>query len=350
MTSGPTNSSADGPREIYRRRLEARQGLLSELATRRDRSGLLRLGVFAIAAALGWFAIKGTLPICPVAIPAGLFVALVWSQSRIERGMECARRAIAFYERGIARIEHRWQGGGETGDRFTEPHHPYTSDLDIFGRGSLFELLSTARTRGGEAKLAAWLLAAGDPDTLRERQRAIEELQPMLDLREELAVLGGEFRVGVNPAHLNEWATAPVNIFAPALRVSAFVLSALMAGALLWWFATSFVGIEATRVVVAIGAVAGALALSVRKRVLNISEGIGEPAHDLDLLSQILKLLERQAFRSATLAALRAKIGTTGGHAASRRIGHLRRLMELLDSRDNFLVRIIGPPLFWTTQ
>jgi MutS domain V len=342
--------TAATPREIYRQRLAARSGQLSNLDTRRHRCGLLRLIVFVLAATAVWFAIQGKLPLWPTALPVAIFVALVWWQSRIEREMECARRAIAFYERGIARIEHRWQGGGETGERFIDPHHPYSLDLDIFGRGSLFELLSTARTRGGEAKLADWLREGAAPAELRQRHQAIEELRPSLDLREQLAVLGSDFRVGVNPEHLSQWAIAPVNVFAPSLRWGAFILSILMAGALLWWFATSFIGIEATRVVVAIGAVAGAMGLSLRKRVLEIAAGIHEPAHDLELLAQILALLERQSFTSARLATLSAAIRTGSGHAASGRIGRLRRWMELMDSRDNFFVRIIGPPLLWTTQ
>lgn len=338
------------PRNIYRERLEARSGHLAGLNSRRQRLGLLRLLVFGLAAAAAWLAIAGKLPAWPIAIPLAMFVALVWWQSRIEREIECAQRAIAFYERGLARIEHRWQGGGETGERFIDPHHPYSLDLDIFGRGSLFELLSTARTRGGEAKLADWLREDGEPAELRQRHHAIEELRPLVDLREKLAVLASDFRVGVNPDHLSHWAVAPVNVFAPSLRWSAFILSILMAVALLWWFATQFIGIEATRVVVGIGAVVGALGVSLRKRVSGIAAGIHGPAHDLELLTQILALLERQSFRSPRLAALSAAIRTRGGLAASGRIGRLRRWMELMDSRDNFFVRIIGPPLLWTTQ
>jgi len=340
----------DVPREVYRLRLETRNRELAALDARRDRCGLLRLAVFALAGAAVWLAIQGRLPVWPIAIPAAIFVALVWWQSRIEREMECARRATAFYERGMARLEHRWQGGGETGERFIDPHHPYSVDLDIFGRGSLFELLSTARTRGGETRLADWLRASGDPVELRQRHDAIEELRPLLDLREQLAVLGSDFRVGVNPEHLTAWAAAPMNPFAPALRRCAFFLSVLMALALVWWFDTEFVGIAATRVVVAIGAIVGTLALSVRKRVLGIARDVNEPAHDLDLLSQILALLERPAFASARLGSLSSAIRTNSGQAASHRIAHLRRLMELLDSRDNFFVRIVGPPLLWTTQ
>ena len=61
---------------------------------------------------------------------------------------------LHFYERGLARIEDRWAGSGETGERFDDPHHVYAADLDLFGKGSLFQLLSTARTRMGEDTLA----------------------------------------------------------------------------------------------------------------------------------------------------------------------------------------------------
>src|SRR4051794_20146332 len=100
------------PQEIYKERLDARTLSLAELGAKRHRFGILRLLIFAVAAALGWFAVQGKLPSWPVAIPIALFVALVCWQSRVEREMECARRAIAFYERGLARIEHRWHGGG----------------------------------------------------------------------------------------------------------------------------------------------------------------------------------------------------------------------------------------------
>ena len=59
--------------------------------------------------------------------------------------------------RGIARIEDRWAGTGQTGDRFRDPNHVYAADLDLFGRGCLFELLSTARLPMGENQLAHWL-------------------------------------------------------------------------------------------------------------------------------------------------------------------------------------------------
>ena len=96
--------------------------------------------------------------------PLILFLILVVAHARVWESLEHANRSVLFYERGIERLENRWMGTGETGDRFRNPSHIYEADLDIFGKGSLFELLSTARTRSGEDALAAWLLAPASRD------------------------------------------------------------------------------------------------------------------------------------------------------------------------------------------
>jgi len=65
-------------------------------------------------------------------------------------------------------------------------HNPYAQDLDLFGKGSLFELLCTARTYIGEDTLARWLLTPAAPDAVHARHDAVNELRPRLDLREDL--------------------------------------------------------------------------------------------------------------------------------------------------------------------
>ena len=190
------------PHAIYTSRLADRTRTLAILKHRRDQTGILRLIVFLAIAAAIWYAIQGTVSAWLIALPVVAFIALVSWQSRIERACECARRAIRFYEQGLARLENRWHtdpfasGGSE---RFGNAHHPYSGDLDLFGHASLFQLVSTARTAGGESRLAAWLQSPASPDQLRERHTAIDELKPLLDLREQLAILGDDFRSAVSP-------------------------------------------------------------------------------------------------------------------------------------------------------
>ena len=141
------------PLDEYVRRLKDRRGRQIFLAHRERLLGFSRLGVFLLGLVVAfvafyfqWF--SGWWLIVPIAVFSGL---LFWHE-RVARAWHRAGRAVAFYERGLARLNNDWKGKGQQGTRFQEETHPYAADLDLFGSGSLFELLCTARTHfGGNA-------------------------------------------------------------------------------------------------------------------------------------------------------------------------------------------------------
>jgi DNA mismatch repair ATPase MutS len=108
-------------------------------------------------------------------------------------------------------------------------------------------------------------------------------------------------------------------------------------------------GFEARMALIAVGAVEGLFSVPLRNRVLGIIHGLHEPSHDLDLLAELLAVVEAAKFESPRLAELHGTL-RTHGEPASKRIAQLRRLQELLDSRDNVFVRMFGPLLLWGTQ
>ena len=42
---------------------------------------------------------------------------------------------------------------GDSGEDFLDENHSYSQDLDIFGRGSLFQFINTAVTSMGQTKI-----------------------------------------------------------------------------------------------------------------------------------------------------------------------------------------------------
>ncbi len=62
------------------------------------------------------------------------------------------------------------------GQQFADEKHFYTSDLDIFGEASLFQLANRAATARGNQKLSAWLSAPTDKSEILSRQQAVKEL------------------------------------------------------------------------------------------------------------------------------------------------------------------------------
>jgi hypothetical protein len=304
-------------------------------------------------------ALAGALPVLWAAVPGAAFVVLIVAHERLLRALERRKRAARFYERALARLDGAWAGAGEGGAKYLDPAHSYARDLDLFGKGSLFELLCTARTHIGEDTLARWLLTPAAPDAVRARQQAVEELRERVDLREELAILAEEARTGVDPASLAAWGEAsPLLAKGGRARVWALTVAGLAgASAFLLSNAASLGLIHLPG-----AAIAGlrdfflvALVLNCfflyrfHQRVGQVVQAVDEAAHELKLLSGTLVRLERESFHSPLLAALRTSLDAEGD-PPSKRLARLDRLTEYLDSRDHVLVRIAEPFVFWTTH
>ncbi len=344
--STPAGPSAGGPETEYGARLAERSALAARLLGRETRLSNARLAVFGLGLvvaglALGARVLHGAWLLPPL---AGFIVLVLW-HDRVIRARLRADRAVAFYQRGLARLAGTWMGEGVAGAGFLDPAHPYAADLDIFGEGSLFELLCTARTAAGEARLARWLAEPSPHDAVRERHAALEELRARLDLREELALLGEEVRAGVHPQVLAEWGAQEASHGIAIWRVISALLAVLALAALGGWI----LGGAGPLPLVFMLVLEAVVALRFRGQVAHVLAAVEQPARDLALLAELLECLEAERFASPRLVALRAAMETDGA-PPSREIARLRRLLELADARRNQLFAPIAALLLWGLQ
>ena len=220
----------------------------------------------------------------------------------------------------------------------------YSRDLDLFGVGSLFELLCTARTRAGQETLAYWLLAPASPEVIRGRHAAVAELQHRLGLREDLAVVAEEARSLEPAGALAAWGEGEPLLASRALRLLAATLAALwlvsLAAWMLWGLAYPALLVSAVNL---------GLNLSYRRRVESVVRAVEKAARDLGLLAGVLGRLEAEHSVAPRLVELRQALQSEGW-PPSRWIARLNRLMVYLDSRRNMLVAAIDLFVFWTLQ
>ena len=332
------------PAAEYRRRLDARRLEHARLEALDAAHGWIRLAVFLCAFALATLAYRGSVSGWWLAAPTAAFLVLVIRHDRVIRARVAASRAVTFYEHGLARLEDRWAGLGSSGERFRDEAHPYANDLDLFGRGSLFELLSTARTRFGEDALAAWLLAPAPVEDILARHEAIAELAPALDLRESLSVVGSTVGAGVDGSALASWAAAPSGLRPPALRLVALGLTASMTGSLVVWGVTGTPTMFAAVLLLQI-----LFSAPLRAAVDRVLHAAAAPARDLDILVGLLVQLEQGAFTSGRLVALRDSL-RTHDVTASRAVASLQRLVEMHDWQHNPLFAPIAAVFMWGTH
>ena len=333
------------PSEEYAQRLKQREALIAHFQRIHGRIGSVRLLFVAATLVALWLALfERSLWIGWSAVPIALFAVAVSYHSRVRRQLVQAERAAAFYRSGLARIEDRWAGTGQPGTRFDDPHHVYASDLDLFGKGGLFELLSTARTRMGEESLARWLLAPSPVETLHERHACIAELRARLDLREQLAVLGVDGGVAVHPERLLEWAETPNDLTAPWILWTSILLPVLLLATGIVWSGWNFAAPAILTLIIE----AAVLAV-LKKRTDRVLAGTENAFDDLKVLAAVLERIEREPFESVPMQALIKRL-TSNTLAASTVISRLSTIANLAESRRNIIVAVLDVPLMYSLQ
>ena len=345
-------------REEYSSRLEARQRDLAVQRRRHELVGRLRVAVLvAIVGVISAVALSAGIPAWLLAPLAVVFAFLGARLQKAEGETARLERAVVHYQRGLDRLEGRWDESGETGERVADPKHLYARDLDLFGEASLFQLISVARTRMGEDTLADWLLEAATPDVVGQRQASVRELAPKLDLREDLSVLGAEAKAGIHPEPLAEWGEGPAHLDTGPLRLAARLLAFLgaLAIAAVIAYLSHRAGILAlpgivgpllggyftVMLVAAVG-----IAIAFRGQTELVFSQADNATKDLALLSQVLARLEQEEFSSPQLKSLKAAL-ESAGEAPSARVEKLSRLIDLLNWRANMIFGPVALFLYW---
>lgn len=320
---------AADPFAEYTNRLAARRAAVAAAQTRSQNLWKWRRIVFVAGLLMIGLGFAGWLAPWWLLVPLIIFIAQMVKHQQISETIAQENKAVQFYEYSLARLGDAWPGQGNPGERFKDARHPYAEDLDLFGQGSLFELLCTARTRAGEERLANWLLAPAAATEIKARQAAVNELRDKLDLREDLALLGDQVRVGVHHAELAAWAQRPAQFTSRALRIACVFIGLFALTAIFLWFAfglrwLAFSGFMLVTITL----------MFVRHEVGRVISEVEHPKRDLNLLTLVLARLEREQFTSPRLAELRAALDTDG-QPPSQQIAELERLCEWLDWAKN---------------
>ncbi len=334
----------EGPAAAYRRRMGEWTAAAEGLEAVAQRFSWARLAVAAVAtssvvAVLG----AGLIPAWWTLVPITAFFVLVHRHDVVLRRAARCRRAAGFHARGLDRLGGRWIGVGSTGAGAVDDGHPYAADLDVLGDGSLFQLVCSARTGVGESTLAAWLLEPAPPAEIAARQEAVAELRPRLDLREELAVLGDEFRETVDVGRMMAWGAAPAALAPLGWRVAAVAMTLATTGVLV----ARMVEAVPTSAVLAVVLVHMTVRWRVRRWEEAVAETVDRPAGHLALTAAVLERIGREPVKAARLTMLRGRLSSasTTSWAAVAALG---RCVDRLGYRRNMMFAPVDFLLFWS--
>ncbi len=333
------------PHVEYSQRLETHLQQAAGKNRLHIRIGNAKLAVVAVGLLLAWLALhKDLFSSQWLLAPAVAYALLGIVHELVLRAKNRADTSANLYRRGLARIEDRWAGSGQSGDRFRDENHVYADDLDLFGKGCLFELLSTARLPMGEGRLANWLKNPAPLPEILERQAQVAELREKLDLHRDLAVTAEDLRARLDPESLTGWCEAgrvlpgtPARIVVVLLAFAAAAATAYCTWATVYWPLLAVLIVE----------------WGVRRWLLKpanrVIEGIACNAEGLLLFADILQRLEREDFRSPRLREFTAEL-MRGPEPASRSVRRLARIVYWIDGSHSLLGHILELPLLYSLQ
>ncbi len=328
----------------YQRRLKECEADLYEKLKRDRWLGISKVVLgLALAAGIVWFAYAGR-GVGPLSAGVLVFAILAVMHERVLKRIETIRAMIRFYEHGLARIENKWAGTGEAGLRYLNPAHPYARDLDLFGEGSLFELLCTCRMEAGQKTLAQWLLERAEPKEVQARQEAVRSLQGRYEFREQLFIAGAAVKRGVRFDDVLEWAGQKEAPGQELLSIVAAVLAVLLVASSVWSVVHQNYLPMAIMAVVNLG-----LSRFVRERAEANIQAVEEAAAELNLLLEVMVVLENEDCAAPRFAGLQQRM-RTDGVSATVALRKLKRIGEWVESRDNMIVRFTDKLIFYSLQ
>lgn len=195
------------PRAAYQTRIAEIALRERKLTLRDQRFVRLRIAVFVAALGLITLCLGDPKHVSWwwLTIPAVLFIGLLPFHQACVRRLRRAKAIGEFHASRVRRLDREFGADVSNGAEFANDLHPWTQDLDVFGPGSLFQLLNECRTQPGRRKLAEWLQTVCDGDTIRLRQARAQGLKNQLSLRESLACIPDSAQWSTAERLLMEW-------------------------------------------------------------------------------------------------------------------------------------------------
>lgn len=337
------------PKNHYTERLSLTEGQLQQVKKQIFRISMLRLALFiAGIAGLYFFFNQTTLLIvciCLTFLPLFILVKIHNSFFIRKDWLETQARIIQEELQALSGDYSSFEDGKE----YVNPEHPYSFDLDIFGRRSLFQSINRTCTFFGKVRLAEWLQNhLHEKTSIEKRQEMIREISEHTLFREQFRVAGLVHHGQSSDAEkIQAWSQSPAQ-YLHAGWVKAFIWgvpvinSLLLITSLAGWTSFSWLGLSFSIFLV--------LSFGIIKRATYIQETYGKQLKSLNGYARLIALAKAEEWKSAGMQELMERFNLNG-QSPVQALQQLSQELDRLDLRNNqFLYVLLEGSIFFQLQ
>ncbi|MCI6051637.1 MutS family DNA mismatch repair protein [Phocaeicola plebeius] len=337
------------PENHYTERLSLTAGQLQQVKKQIFRISMLRLALFiAGIAGLYFFFNQTTLLIICICLTFLPLFILVKIHNRFFIRKEWLETQARIIQEELQALSGDYSSF-EDGKEYVNPEHPYSFDLDIFGRRSLFQSINRTCTFFGKNRLAKWLQNhLHEKTSIEKRQEMIREISEHTLFREQFRVAGlvhhGQSSDGEK---IQAWSQSPAQ-YLHAGWVKAFIWgvpvinSLLLITSLAGWTSFSWLGLSFGIFLV--------LSFGIIKRATYIQETYGKQLKSLNGYARLIALAKAEEWKSAGMQELMERFNLNG-QSPVQALQQLSKELDRLDLRNNqFLYVLLEGSIFFQLQ
>ena len=337
------------PENHYTERLSLTEGQLQQVKKQIFRISMLRLALFiAGIAGLYFFFNQTTLLIVCICLTFLPLFILVKIHNRFFIRKEWLETQARIIQEELQALSGDYSSF-EDGKEYVNPEHPYSFDLDIFGRRSLFQSINRTCTFFGKVRLAEWLQNHLHKKTsIEKRQEMVREISEHTLFREQFRVAGLVHHGQSSDAEkIQAWSQSPAQ-YLHAGWVKAFIWgvpvinSLLLMTSLAGWTSFSWLGLSFGIFLV--------LSFGIIKRATYIQETYGKQLKSLNGYARLIALAKEENWKSVGMQELMERFNLNG-QSPVQALQQLSKELDRLDLRNNqFLYVLLEGSIFFQLQ
>lgn len=324
------------PIEFYKSEKYIFEKEFSSLKKKLATSSTLRLLVF-IGASLGlFFFFNNTNVAIGIAIVGiAVFLYLVVKHSDLQHKRDLVKALIKINDTEIKVLSRDYFDLDE-GKEFIDPHHHYSYDIDLFGRGSFFQYLNRTVTKEGKEKLAN-ALSDNDISQITFKQGGIKELSKKPKWRQQFSAMASLTKVEYSASLIVNWIHNYKSVFPQFLSVIPILFTAV-SSLLLLLLVFNIINFQFLVIWFFVGL---AVSAGYLKKVNNL---YNEATKAKDTFRQYHKLLDKIETAKFTSPILKEKQQAIQRDAqkASQIFSQFSKTLDALDQRNNLLIAIVA--------
>ena len=330
---------------IYQERLDKHNRNLAILTKYSKRLSLLRLIVFLLALILVYFFSKAHSPtgiVLSIIVSIGIFLFLIKKHSLILDKKKLEDAFVKVNTDEILILDGSLKAD-DSGNDFIDPEHQYTSDLDIFGEGSLFQYINRSASLIGRKKLAQKLEEPEkDAVRIKELQKAVVEISKSLDWRQTFQAIGLVYVESENDdKKIRDWSNQPPLFYQFIYKVLIVLIPVLTILMISLLISQKITESQFTFYLVIPFSISGLAARKVNARHMMVSK----TSEMLIKYSKLLKEIESYDATTPYTLGLKRRL-SLGNEKSSIKLKKLSSILTALDNRLNFVSWLILNGLF----